>query len=332
MLASVHGVPIDLPTYDDVVAAAGRISSHLVRTPLLHHRWDDRDVWIKPEVLQRTGSFKARGALNFMASLAAEDRARGVVAYSSGNHAQGVAAAAAVFGIPATIVMPTDAPRVKAENTRALGARVVPYDREGESREQIAASIAADTGAVLVPPYDHPWIVAGQGTVGLEIAADLERAGVSEALVVVPASGGGLSAGISLAVEPSSAVRGVMTAEPATHDDHRQSLAAGHRVSLEDPEPSICDALLQPTPGEITFAVNRDRLLGGLVASDSEVLEAMAFAATRLKLTVEPGGAVGLAALLQGRVSGSDPVVVVLSGGNVDPGLLHRALAGAGSR
>lgn len=316
-----------LPTRSDVLESRARIGADVVHTPMLRMSIEGRDIWLKAEVLQRTGSFKVRGALNFVASLEPDVRHRGVVAYSSGNHAQGVAAAAARFGIPATIVMPADAPPIKLRNTRRWGALVVTYDRSSGDREAIAAGIAAESGATVVPPYDHPWIIAGQGTLGLEILEDLETAPASVTTVVVPVSGGGLAAGIALALDDGSTATEVVVAEPAAYDDHRRSLAAGERVAVAATEPSICDALLQPEPGEVTFAVNRDRLAGAVVASDDEVLEAMRFAFEEAKLVVEPGGAVGLAALLAGRVPGEDPVAVVLSGGNVDPEIMGRALS-----
>jgi len=315
-----------VPTRDDVVAAHGRIADLVVRTPLLRHRVDGRDVWFKAEVLQRTGSFKFRGASNFLAALDERDRRHGVVAYSSGNHAQGVAAAAAHFEVPAAIVMPADAPRVKLDRTRELGAEVIQYDRASQDRKAIATATAAERGMTLLPPFDHPLVIAGQGTAGLEIAEELEGEGVDDVAVVVPASGGGLSSGIALAVETSPSIRGVVTAEPATHDDHRRSLIEGRRVEIDPSASSICDALLQPTPGELTWEVNRTRLIGAVVATDEEVRHAMRWAALVLKLVVEPGGAIGLAALLAGRIGLAGRVVVVLSGGNVDTQMLEAAL------
>ncbi len=285
-----------------------------------------RDLWLKAEVLQRTGSFKLRGALNFIAALDPKVRERGVVAFSSGNHAQGVAAAAAEFGIPATIVMPADAPAIKIRNTKRSGAKVVPYDRVDGDREAIAASIAAETGAIVIPPYDHPLTIAGQGVLGLEVLEDLAAAGVDSASVVVPASGGGLAAGMALVAEGSRPPIDVMVAEPKAYDDHRRSLAAGERIRVEPGELSICDASLQPIPGEITFEVNRNRLAGAVVATDEEVLVAMKYAFEEAKLVVEPGGALALAAILAGRVPGNGSVVAVLSGGNVDPIIMARAL------
>ena len=319
-------VPGSLPTVSDVLAARTRITGRVVRTPLLHRTIDGRDVWFKAEVLQRTGSFKMRGALNFISSLDEEVRRRGVVAYSSGNHAQAVAAAAADCGISATIVMPADAPQIKIDNTRGLGAEVVSYDRATGDREAIAAEIVAESGGSLVPPYDHALTIAGQGVLGLELLEDLEAAGVTEADVLVPTSGGGLAAGIALAAQNQVPRLRVLSAEPETHDDHRQSLEAGRRVQVYPSAPSICDALLQPIPGELSFEINRELLAGGVVASDDEVLVAMRYAFENLKLVVEPGGAIGLAAQLAGRVPGSGPTVVVLSGGNVDPALMTKAI------
>ena len=314
------------PTYDNILAARDRIADAIVWTPLLRFDHDGRELWLKAEVLQRTGSFKIRGALNFIAALAPEIREQGVVSFSSGSHAQGVASAAAEFGVPATIVMPSDAPEIKIRNTKNSGAKVVPYDRAGEDREAIAASIAAETGALVLPPFDHSLTIAGQGVIGLEIVEDLESRGVEAASVVVPTSGGGLAAGIVLVAERSPMAIDVLVAEPRAYDDHRQSLAAGKRVRVATDEPSICDAALQPIPGEITFDVNRDRLAGAVVATDNEVLAAMRFAFEKAKLVVEPGGALALAAFLAGQVPGDGPVVAVLSGGNVDPAVMERAL------
>jgi threonine dehydratase len=320
-------MPESSPQLADVLTARDRIASSVVHTPMLRRTVAGRQVWFKAEVLQRTGSFKIRGALNFIGSLDESVRRKGIVAYSSGNHAQGVADAAGEFGVPATIVMPADAPPIKLRNTRGYGATVVEYDRAKGNREQIAADIAAESGATILPPYDHPLTIAGQGVLGLEVMEDLAAADVGEANLVVPVSGGGLAAGIALAAESAGPRLQVYSAEPETHDDHRRSLEAGERVEIHPASPSICDALLVSIPGEITFEINRGRLAGGLVASDDEVLGAMRFAFEDLKLVVEPGGAIGLAALLAGRVPGDGPAVVVLSGGNVDPALMAKAIA-----
>ncbi len=320
-----------LPDIDDVQAAAQRLAGRAQRTPLLMNTALDEHtggrILLKAETLQHTGSFKFRGAYNRLSRLDASERAAGVVAFSSGNHAQGVAAAARLLGLRATIVMPSDAPRVKMRNTVALGAEVVEYDRMRESREEIAARIARQRGAVLVPSFDDPDVIAGQGTVGLEIAEQAAQAGVRLDDVVVCTSGGGLVAGIGLAIRATSPSTRIWTAEPEGHDDHRRSLEAGRRVSNEPGTRSICDALLAPAPGVLTFEINRRQLAGGLAVSDDEVRRAIAYAARTLKLVVEPGGAVGLAAVLADRfpVRGR-AVAVVLSGGNIDDELLREAL------
>jgi threonine dehydratase len=320
------------PTIADVEAARERLAGRARRTPLLADTALDAAaggrILFKLETLQHTGSFKFRGAYNRLARLDADARRRGVVAFSSGNHAQGVAAAARLLGVPATIVMPRDAPRTKLDSTRALGASVVTYDRDRESREEIAARLAQERQAALVPSFDDPDIIAGQGTVGLEIAEQCAELGVAADDVVVCCSGGGLTAGIALALEAHSPGTRVWTAEPAGFDDHRRSLAAGERVRNERMSGSICDALLAPTPGELTFEINRRLLAGGLVASDGEVEGAVAWAARTLKLVVEPGGAVGLACVQNGRLPTRErTIVVVLSGGNIDPDLLQSILA-----
>jgi threonine dehydratase len=323
-----------VPDFDDVKAAARRLDGHARRTPLLADTPLDRltggRILLKLETLQHLGSFKFRGAWNRLVQLDAAQRAAGVVAFSSGNHAQGVAEAARRLGIRATIVMPSDAPRVKVQNTRDLGAEVVEYDRVRESREQIAARIAEERSATLVPSFDDPDIIAGQGTVGLEIAEQADELRLTLDDVVVCCSGGGLTAGIALALGQLAPQARLWTAEPEHHDDHRRSLETGRRQRNEPGAPaSICDALLAPMPGELTFAINQPRLSGGLVASDDEVRRAIAFAARELKLVVEPGGAVALACVLAGRLALQDrTVAVTLSGGNIDDSLLREILAG----
>jgi threonine dehydratase len=321
-----------LPDFDDVRAAAARLSGHARRTPLLAGTPLDEltggRILLKLETLQHMGSFKFRGAYNRLAQLDAAQRKAGVVAFSSGNHAQGVAYAARLLGVPATIVMPADAPRVKMQNTLALGAEVITYDRLRESREQIAARLAAERGAVLVPSFDDPDIIAGQGTVGLEIAEQAAELGARLDDVIVCTSGGGLVAGSALAIRALSPSARVWTAEPEGHDDHRRSLAAGHRESNAPGTRSICDALLAPEPGVLTFEINRRLLAGGLAVSDTEVKDAIAYAARTLKLVVEPGGAVALASVLAGKIeSGGRTIAVVLSGGNIDDDLLREVLA-----
>lgn len=324
--------PLSLPTAADVDAAAARLRGVAVRTPLvfspvLSERVGAR-VFLKPETLQRTGSFKFRGAYNRIAQIPPEGRAAGVVACSSGNHAQGVAAAAQLLNMPAVIVMPHDAPALKRERTLALGAEVVGYDRATEDRDAIARAIAAARGAVMVPPYDDRDVIAGQGTVGLEIIEDLAAQGLKPDLVAANTSGGGLIAGIALAVKSRAAAARVVACEPAGFDDHARSFRSGVRERNAAPTGSFCDALLAPTPGEITFAISRELVGEAASADDSEVARAVAYAFTELKLVVEPGGAVALAALLEGRLRAEGTIVIVLSGGNVDADTYLRCLRG----
>ncbi len=321
-----------VPTSADIDAAAQRLFGVTVRTPLINAPvLDERlraRVFLKAETLQRTGSFKFRGAYNKISSISAEKRAAGVVAYSSGNHAQGVAAAAKLLGMRATIVMPSDAPRLKRERTAALGAEVVLYDRDRQDRAAIAKGIVAERGATLVPPYDDPLIIAGQGTIGREIVEDLERLGVKPDIVVVGASGGGLAAGISLGVKAHIPSAKFYTVEPEGFDDTLRSFKSGQRERNERMSGTICDALMTNTPGELTFPINRELIGEGLIASDAEVGAAVRYAFNELKLVVEPGGAIGLAALLAGKLEEKDKVVVgVLSGGNVDAELFARLIS-----
>ena len=321
-----------LPTAADVEAAAQRLAGVALRTPLLSSPVLDAAtrarVFLKAETLQRTGSFKFRGAYNKLSSIPQDKRAGGVVAYSSGNHAQGVAAAAQLLNMPAVIVMPTDAPRPKRERTAALGAEIVLYDRDTEDRAAIARGIAEKRGAVLVPPFDDPLVIAGQGTAGREIVEDLAALGLKPEVVVVGASGGGLIAGIALAVKARFPDAKFYSAEPEGFDDTARSFRSGRREVNPRMSGTICDALMTNTPGAITFEINR-RLVGeGISASDAEVGRAVAFAFRELKLVVEPGGAIGLAALLAGKPDVKGKVVVgVLSGGNVDAELFHQLIA-----
>jgi threonine dehydratase len=319
-------------TLADVEAAAGRLKGWAVETPLIEsptlNERAGRRVLIKPETLQRVGAFKFRGAFNRLVQLDAAQRARGVVAFSSGNHAQGVALAARLLDMPAVIVMPNDAPAVKLAATRGYGAEVRFYDRLTESREQIAAALAAERGAVVVPAFDDPHVVAGQGTVGLELVAQARAAGAELAAIAAPVRGGGLLAGIATAVKSLSPQTAIIGVEPENFDDLRASLRKGERVTLKPATRSLCDALESPFPGEITFPILQRAGATVATVSDRDVAEAMRFAFTTLKLVVEPSGAAALAALLAGKVEGGGPLGLVLSGANVDPDLFARAIRG----
>ena len=321
----------EVAAIDDIRLARARLEGVIRETPLLEspllNSAAGRRILVKAECLQITGSFKFRGAWSALTSLDDATRARGVLAYSSGNHAQGVAHAAQLLGIPAVVVMPSDAPALKIRNTKAYGAEVVLYDRAGgESREIRGAAIADARGLTVVRPYDEPMVIAGQGTTGLEIAEQARRAGVGHAEVLVCCGGGGLASGIALALEAEAPSLRVRTVEPEAGDDYARSLAAGTRVSVPTPVPSICDAIVTPTPGELTFPILM-RLAGpGLKVSDDAALEAMAMAFQHLKLVAEPGGAVALAAALTGGDDLSDTVICTVSGGNVDREIFQRAL------
>ncbi|MFC5067897.1 threonine ammonia-lyase [Flaviflagellibacter deserti] len=315
----------------DVEAAAARIKGHAVHTPLLNNaRLDERlgaKVFLKAENLQHIGAFKFRGAYNTLAALDPDVRARGVVAWSSGNHAQAVAYAAALFGTKAVIVMPADAPQAKIENTKRLGAEVRLYDRWTESREGIGLAIAEERGCVVVPPYDHPHVIAGQGTTGLEMIEQAAELSTTFDDVLVPASGGGLVAGVSTAFAGKSPGTKVWGVEPQDFNDTGRSFESGRLETVDPDARSICDALLTQTPGKLTFPINRRNLAGMLAVTDDEALTAVAFTFNALKLVVEPGGSVGLAALLAGKLDVAGKTVgVVLSGGNIDAPMLARAL------
>jgi threonine dehydratase len=320
------------PNYRDLLAAADRLRGVSRLTPLLAGTALDEltggRILLKLEPLQVTGSFKVRGAYNALDSIEAGQRAAGVVAFSSGNHAQGVAWAARRLGMPAAIVMPADAPRLKLDNTRALGAEVITYDRLTGSREAIACELAEARGARLVPSFDDPQVIAGQGTVGLELISQAHELGLTPDQVLVCCSGGGLVSGCAIAISESAPHSRIYTVEPEGYDDSRRSLASGRRERNETGGDSLCDALLAPSPGELTFPIMQALLAGGLAVSDQEVLAAMAWAWRELKLVVEPGGAVALAAVLAGRIDCRDRVTaVVISGGNVDPATFSKALA-----
>lgn len=320
-----------VPTAADIAAAAQRLAGVAVRTPLINAPvLDERlgaRVFLKAETLQRTGSFKFRGAYNKISQIPPERRAAGVVAYSSGNHAQGVAAAAKLLSIRAAIVMPSDAPRLKRARTEALGAEVVAYDRNNEDRAGIAAKIVAERGATLVPPYDDPLIIAGQGTIGTEIVEDLAALGLAPEIVVIGASGGGLAAGVSLGVKARVPAAKFYTVEPEGFDDTARSFKSGKREANPRLSGSICDALMSNTPGELTFPITQALIGEGLVVSDAEVARAVRYAFEELKLAVEPGGVIGLAALLAGKLDVRGKVVVgVLSGGNIDAELFAKII------
>ena len=318
---------------DMIRAAAKRLEGHARVTPLLNSPFLDeiagRRVWVKPECLQRTGSFKFRGGWSALSALDPDTRARGVIAFSSGNHAQGVAAAAKAHGVAAVILMPADAPSLKIENTRALGAEVVLYDRAaGEDRSAIGQALAQERGLTLIKPYDEPEVIAGQGSVGLEIAAQAKDEGITQAQVLVCCGGGGLTSGVALALEATAPGLRVHPVEPKGFDDVARSLQSGQIQSNAEVSGSICDAILTPQPGEITFPI-LSRLCGpGLVITEEEALRAMALAFLRLKIVLEPGGAASLAAALfhPGKIGG-EAVIAVATGGNVDATLFQEALA-----
>jgi threonine dehydratase len=321
-----------IPTYADIETAARRIKDLTVETPLIQSRdLNERTggrIFIKPENLQRTGSFKLRGATNKIGALMAEVQPpRHVVAFSSGNHAQGVAAAAQTAGLASTIVMPADAPAIKIANTRSYGAEVVFYDRYREDREAITAAIAGERGAALVRPFDDPDIIAGQGTIGREVFNQLAQICCAADVMLSPCGGGGLVSGIALAMAELSPKTKVHAVEPAGFDDTARSLKAHSRQKNAPDAKSICDALLAPTPGELTFSLNDRLLAGGLAVTDDEAMAAMDYAFRSLKLVVEPGGAVALAAALSGKLDlKGKTAVIVISGGNVDPAMFARAI------
>jgi threonine dehydratase len=310
-------------------AAADRLRGNIRETPLLNapllDRIAGRRVFVKAECLQVTGSFKARGGWAAVSALTEDARRRGVIAFSSGNHAQGVALAAARHGAPCVILMPSDAPEVKIANTRAYGAEVVLYDRATQDRDAIGATLSADRGLTLIRPYDDPGVIAGQGTVGLEIAVQVSLAGIAQAEVLVCCGGGGLASGIALALEATAPGLRVCTAEPEGFDDMARSLATGVRQMNPAATGSICDAILTPTPGVLTLPILR-RLAGpGLVVTDDQALQAVALAFTHLRIVLEPGGAVALAAALFSPGL-PDSVIAVATGGNVDPAIFATAL------
>ncbi|WP_339951131.1 threonine/serine dehydratase [uncultured Albimonas sp.] len=319
----------------DIRAAAARLAPVVRRTPLLESPFLNeiagRRVLVKAECLQHTGSFKFRGAWSAISALDPEVRARGVFAYSSGNHAQGVAYAAKLHGIPAVILMPADAPKLKLANTAAFGAEVITYDRYSESREEIGARLAEERGLTLVRPYDEPMVIAGQGTTGLELAEQAAEAGVREADVLVCTGGGGLSSGVALALQAEAPGLRVRPVEPEDYDDWKVSLEVGARTPATGGRVSLCDAIVTPAPGEITWPI-LSRLAGpGIAVSDRECLDAMAQAFERLKIVIEPGGAAALAAaLFRPEELSGEAVLCLATGGNVDRAVFAQALEGSG--
>lgn len=315
-----------------IEAARQRMNGEAIRTPLMSSPFLDeiagRKVLIKPECLQRTGSFKFRGGWSAVSALELEVRKRGVIAFSSGNHAQGVALAASLHGVPAVIIMPRDAPKIKIENTKAYGAEVVLYDRANEDRDAIGATLSEERGLTLIRPYDEPLVIAGQGTVGLEIAEQAQEAGIEKAEVLVCCGGGGLTSGVALALEAKAPGLKVRTAEPEHFDDVARSLASGKIERNAALSGSICDAIITPQPGNITFPILKRLCGAGIAVTEEEALRAMVLAFQRLKIVVEPGGAVALAAaLFHGNELETDSVIAVASGGNVDSAIMADALS-----
>ncbi len=322
-----------IPDFNDVKSASQRLSGVIVETPLLEspllNELAGRRVLVKAECLQITGAFKLRGAWSAVSSLADAEKANGVLAYSSGNHAQAVAYAAAKHNIKATIVMPNDAPALKLENTRKYGAEVIQYDRPGgEDREAIGQAIASERGCVLIKPYDNTQVIAGQGTCGLEIAKQAAQLNIKQAQVLVCCGGGGLTSGIALALASEAPEFVVHPVEPEHYDDVARSLASDQRKTVNTNFVSICDAIVTPSPGELTFPVMQKHCGAGMVVTDNEALNAMRVAANTLKLVAEPGGAVALAAALHRKeLLHTDTVICVVSGGNVDPTIHAQACA-----
>ncbi|MGB7318124.1 MAG: threonine/serine dehydratase [Planktotalea sp.] len=313
-------------------AAYARGQGVVRRTPLLSSPFLDeiagRKVFVKAECLQHTGSFKFRGGWSALSGMEADKRAKGVIAFSSGNHAQGVALAAKMHGTSSVVIMPEDAPRVKIENTKALGAEVVLYDRGSEDRDVIGAKLSTERGLTLIKPFDDPLVIAGQGTCGLEIAEQAAETGIAQAEVITCCGGGGLTSGISMALEADAPTFNVRTAEPVGFDDVARSLSAGAIQRNNALTGSICDAIITPQPGDLTFPIMKRLCGAGFAVSEDEVLRAMGLAFERLRVVIEPGGAVALAAaLFHGNDLTSDTVIVTASGGNVDKAVFARALA-----
>lgn len=320
-----------LPQISDIEAAKRRLAGYAMATPLVEsprlNALVGARLLIKPECLQRTGSFKFRGAFNKIIQIPQERRACGVVAFSSGNHAQGVAAAAEILGLPATIVMPSDAPAIKIENTKNYGAEVILYNRADGNRVAVAKHVLAQTGGTLIPPYNDFDVIAGQGTIGLELAREAKALDAPLDIVLGPSSGGGMMAGVALAFASRSPDTSLYSVEPDHYDDIAQSLAANDRVTIELGMPSLCDALLLETPGELTFEIMKLHLSGGVSVSDEQALAAVRVAFNEFKVVLEPSGAAALAAVLHGKIDVHGKTVgIICSGGNVDPDIFVRAL------
>ena len=312
------------PSYEDVLAASKRLYNIAVKTPLIENNYLNElvggRVFLKAETLQHTGSFKFRGAYNFLAQLNESHKKNGVVAYSSGNHAQGVAAAAKLLKIKSTIIMPSDAPSIKLNQTRILGAEVITFEREKENREEIASNFSKKTGSTIIPPYDHPWTISGQGTVGAEIIDKLDRIGLYANRILICCGGGGLTAGIATVVSEKSPASEIIVVDPVGYDDTTRSLKERKILKNKIKTKSICDALLAQSPGNLTFSINKELVSGGIAVTDEDVIKAMSFSWKYLKLVVEPSGAVALAAILKHKKHFSKLTsVVILSGANVDP-------------
>lgn len=326
-----------MSSFDLIKAAYDRVSPHARRTPLLSSPFLDeiagRRIWVKAECLQHTGSFKFRGGWAAISALSADERARGVITFSSGNHAQGIANAAAKHCVSAVIIMPSDAPVVKIENTRALGAEVVMYDRASEDRDDVEKRVNPDGARILIRPYDNDQVIAGQGSVGIELSEQIVEFGIDAAQVLVPSGGGGLASGIALSCQALAPSLKIRTVEPEGFDDFKRSLASGKILKNAATSGSACDAILTQCPGDKTFPILQ-RLAGvGLVVSEEEALRAMVLAFERLRVVIEPGGAVSLAAaLFHGDALEHDDVIVVATGGNVDAEVFNRALAQYGSQ
>ena len=318
-------------TYQDIYIASKRIAGQTVYTPLLENRKlnqiCDARIFIKPECLQHTGSFKFRGAYHAVSSLDKETRTRGVIAYSSGNHAQSIALAAKLFGIPSTLIMPQDAPQIKRDNTCALGANVICYNRYSESREDMTKAIQEESKAILIPPYDYAPVIAGQGTLGLEAAQELEQKGIHLDYALASCGGGGMIAGMSIALHHHFPNVKIYACEPEYYDDTKRSLETGVLQKAQTHKTTLCDAIMTPEPGTLTFPINKQHLEGGLSISEEETLAAIAFALENLKMVIEPGGVIPLAALLSRKLKTQGKnILIVLSGGNIDNDVIKRAL------